>query len=59
MGPSLSTQITALALRSILRTVRQPAVIVSALLFPMMFFAIKPTGSTPPRASLASPPIRI
>src|SRR3712207_3638070 len=44
MGPSLSTQISALALRSILRTVRQPAVIVSALLFPMMFFSINAYG---------------
>src|SRR3712207_8606564 len=44
MGPSLSTQISALALRSILRTVRQPAVIVSELLFPMMFFAINAYG---------------
>ncbi len=44
MSPSLSTQISALALRSILRTVRQPAVIVSALLFPMMFFSINAYG---------------
>lgn len=44
MGSSLSTQITALAMRSVLRTVRQPAVIVSALLFPMMFFAINAYG---------------
>jgi ABC-2 type transport system permease protein len=44
MGPSLPTQITALAQRSILRTVRQPAVIISALLFPMMFFSINAFG---------------
>src|ERR671910_32335 len=44
MGSSLSTQITALAMRSVLRTLRQPAVIVSALLFPMMFFAINAYG---------------
>jgi ABC-2 type transport system permease protein len=44
MGPSLITQITALAQRSIVRTGRQPAVIVSALLFPMMFFAINAYG---------------
>ena len=44
MGSSLFTQIMALALRSILRTVRQPAVIVSALLFPMMFFSINAYG---------------
>ena len=44
MGSSLLTQITALALRSIVRTARQPAVIVSALLFPMMFFSINAYG---------------
>ena len=44
MGPSLLTQISALAQRSVLRTVRQPAVIVSALLFPMMFFSINASG---------------
>src|SRR5918992_2382578 len=41
---SLLTQISAIALRSILRTARQPAVLVSALLFPMMFFAINAYG---------------
>ncbi|HSK99135.1 MAG TPA: ABC transporter permease [Rubrobacteraceae bacterium] len=35
---------TALAQRSVLRTARQPAVIISALLFPMMFFAINAYG---------------
>ncbi len=38
------TQVAALAARSVLRTARQPAVIVSALLFPMMFFAINANG---------------
>jgi ABC-2 type transport system permease protein len=44
MNSSLFTQISAIALRSILRTARQPAVLVSALLFPMMFFAINAYG---------------
>jgi ABC-2 type transport system permease protein len=43
-GSSLLTQISALALRSTLRTARQPAVLVSAILFPMMFFAINAYG---------------
>ena len=41
---ALFTQVTALAARSILRTARQPAVMISALLFPMMFFAINANG---------------
>jgi ABC-2 type transport system permease protein len=40
----LSTQVAALAARSVLRTARQPAVMVSALLFPMLFFAINANG---------------
>jgi ABC-2 type transport system permease protein len=44
MGSSLPTQIAAIAQRSVLRTVRQPAVIISALLFPMMFFSINAFG---------------
>jgi ABC-2 type transport system permease protein len=44
MGSSLPTQIAAIAQRSVLRTVRQPAVIISALLFPMMFFSINAYG---------------
>ena len=44
MNSSLFTQISAIALRSILRTARQPAVLVSALLFPMMFFTINAYG---------------
>ena len=43
-GSSLLTQIAALARRSTMRTLRQPAVIVSALLFPMMFFSINASG---------------
>ena len=44
MNSSLFTQISAIALRSTLRTTRQPAVLVSALLFPMMFFAVNAYG---------------
>ncbi len=43
-GSSLLTQISAIALRSTLRTARQPAVLVSALLFPMMFFSVNAYG---------------
>jgi ABC-2 type transport system permease protein len=44
VGSSLLVQVAALARRSVLRTVRQPAVIISALLFPMMFFSINAYG---------------
>ncbi len=44
MGYPLFVQVAALAQRSVLRTVRQPAVIISALLFPMMFFTINAYG---------------
>src|SRR5919107_472424 len=44
MGSSLLTQISAIALRSTLRTARQPAVLVSSILFPMMFFSINAYG---------------
>jgi ABC-2 type transport system permease protein len=44
VGSSLPVQVAALAQRSVLRTVRQPAVIISALLFPMMFFSINGYG---------------
>lgn len=40
----LPVQVWALARRSVLRTMRQPAVIVSALLFPIMFFSINASG---------------
>ena len=43
-GSSFLTQVTALARRSTVRTLRQPAVLVSALLFPMMFFSINASG---------------
>ncbi len=43
-GPSLLVQVTSLARRSTLRTLRQPAVMVSAILFPLMFFAINAYG---------------
>jgi ABC-2 type transport system permease protein len=41
---SFLTQVMALARRSTVRTLRQPAVIISALLFPMMFFSINASG---------------
>jgi ABC-2 type transport system permease protein len=44
VSSSLPVQVAALAQRSVLRTVRQPAVIISALLFPMMFFSINAYG---------------
>ncbi len=43
-GSSFLTQVLALARRSTVRTMRQPAVIISALLFPMMFFSINASG---------------
>jgi ABC-2 type transport system permease protein len=43
-GSSLLTQVSAIALRSTLRTARQPAVLVSAILFPMMFFSVNAYG---------------
>jgi ABC-2 type transport system permease protein len=42
--PPFFTEVLAIARRSTVRTVRQPAVIVSALLFPMMFFSINANG---------------
>jgi ABC-2 type transport system permease protein len=44
VGSSLLVQVASLARRSTLRTLRQPAVVVSAILFPMMFFAINAYG---------------
>jgi ABC-2 type transport system permease protein len=38
------TEVVAIARRSTLRTLRQPAVIVSALLFPLLFFSINANG---------------
>lgn len=43
-GSSFIVQVWALARRSTVRTMRQPAVLVSALLFPMMFFSINASG---------------
>jgi ABC-2 type transport system permease protein len=43
-GSSLLVQVSSLARRSTLRTLRQPAVVVSAILFPIMFFAINAYG---------------
>ncbi|HET7479776.1 MAG TPA: ABC transporter permease [Rubrobacteraceae bacterium] len=45
-GSSFFTQVLALARRSTVRTLRQPAVIISALVFPMMFFSINASGLT-------------
>jgi ABC-2 type transport system permease protein len=41
---TLLTQVSYIARRSILRTLRQPGVMVSAILFPLMFFAILASG---------------
>ena len=41
---TLLTQVSHIARRSILRTLRQPGVMVSAILFPLMFFAILASG---------------
>ena len=43
-GSPLLVQVASLARRSTLRALRQPAVVVSAILFPMMFFAINAYG---------------
>jgi ABC-2 type transport system permease protein len=43
-GSAFLTEVVAIARRSTLRTLRQPAVIVSALLFPMLFFSINANG---------------
>ena len=43
-GSAFLTEVLAIARRSTLRTIRQPAVIVSALLFPMLFFSINANG---------------
>ncbi len=42
--PSLATQAPELARRSILRTLRQPAAIIPATLFPLMLLAINSAG---------------
>ncbi len=44
MRATLFRQVSYLARRSVLRNLRQPAAIVSSLLFPMMFFAIQASG---------------
>lgn len=44
MSTVLFVQILHIARRSVLRTLRQPAVMVSSLLFPLMFFAILASG---------------
>ncbi len=43
-GSAFLTEVMAIARRSTVRTMRQPAVIVSALLFPMLFFSINANG---------------
>lgn len=47
MKSSLAIQIAYLARRSVLRTLRQPAVMVSALSFPMLLLAIQSGGLSP------------
>jgi ABC-2 type transport system permease protein len=42
--PPFVTEVLAIARRSTVRTVRQPAVVVPALLFPMLFFSINANG---------------
>ncbi len=44
MSPGLSTQVGQLARRSVLRTMRQPAQIVPALVFPMFLLAVNSGG---------------
>lgn len=44
MSAALLTQVSYLARRSVLRMLRQPAIVVSALVFPMMLFAINAGG---------------
>ena len=44
MSPALLIQMSYIARRSVVRILRQPAAVVSSLLFPMMFFAIQASG---------------
>ena len=44
MSPALLIQMSYIARRSVVRILRQPAAVVSSLLFPMMFFAINASG---------------
>ncbi|MDQ4064130.1 MAG: ABC transporter permease [Actinomycetota bacterium] len=44
MSSTLLTQVSHLGRRSVVRTLRQPGVMVSAILFPLMFFAITASG---------------
>ncbi len=44
MSSTLLTQVSHLGRRSVVRTLRQPGVMVSAVLFPLMFFAITASG---------------
>lgn len=43
-GPALSVQIFNLARRSVVRTLRQPAMVIPALVFPMLLFSIQSGG---------------
>ena len=44
MDPTFSVQMFNLARRSVVRTLRQPAVVVSSLLFPLLFWGINSNG---------------
>jgi ABC-2 type transport system permease protein len=44
LSPALLIQMSYIARRSVVRILRQPAAVVSSLLFPMMFFAIQASG---------------
>jgi ABC-2 type transport system permease protein len=44
MSAALITQVSYLARRSILRTLRQPAVVISSIFFPLLFFGINASG---------------
>ena len=44
MNPPLSVQIFSLARRSVVRTLRQPAMVIPALVFPLLFFGIQSGG---------------
>ncbi|MGI8540849.1 MAG: hypothetical protein ACR2N0_13940, partial [Rubrobacteraceae bacterium] len=46
MDSSLFTQISVLSRRSVVRTLRQPAMVIPSLIFPMMLLAVNAGGLT-------------